>query len=568
MLRSFNNILFFNTIARLVHASLVFYPTPAHLAFSFSFGFLSGLFLIIQIVTGVLLTMFYVPHVLLAFDSIQFVMREVNYGFLLRYLHLSGASFFFLVIYVHMAKALFYSSPSTPRRSVWIVGVLIFFLLMGTAFLGYVLVWGQMSFWAATVITNLLTVIPLVGNNLTSWIWGGFAINESTLTRFFSIHFLLPFLIALLSIYHLFLLHQTHSSNPIGSFTPSHLLVRFYPFFYIKDLLVALCILFVYFFIVCFYPEILNHPDNYVPADALKTPASIVPEIYFLPFYGLLKSILNKSMGIAAMFASILILFVLPTRSPGAFKNLNNQAFTGLYFFIANFIILGIVGEKTPTTFLLSIGQLCSHLYFIYLLVLYQEESVVYNKEDYASHSSKHEGFHLVKACIRFMVIELEVAFLRVWRYVSGEAAYISDELLHSTHRAAVQELDEQFSKFAEELMFVYKEQHDSSMRWEKEADAWCYAKIDDYKSLLLARLAKHKSSMPILAAFIEALARALKFIVYYENKVIQFLAYYVEKGIKNVPSLIKFIKEVPVSEWLPRLWRNIKSKIQSFLKT
>jgi len=482
------------------------------LAFSFSFGFLCGLFLVIQIVTGVLLTMFYVPHVLLAFDCIQFVMREVNYGFLLRYLHLSGASFFFLVIYVHMAKALFYSSPSTPRRSVWIVGVLIFFILMGTAFLGYVLVWGQMSFWAATVITNLLTVIPLVGNNLTSWIWGGFAINESTLTRFFSIHFLLPFLIALLSIYHLFLLHQTHSSNPLGSFTPSYLLVRFYPFFYIKDLLVALCILFVYFFIVCFYPEILNHPDNYVPADALKTPASIVPEIYFLPFYGLLKSILNKSMGIAAMFASILILFVLPTRSPGAFKNLNNQAFTGLYLFIANFIILGIVGEKTPTTFLLSIGQLCSHMYFIYLLVLYQEESVTYNKEGLVT---RHEGFHFFKGCVYFIIFEFIAIFVHTRRFlvtkVTGRPySGVLDEITLKVHQDLEREVDERF-----------------------------YLMGKDFVSLLRRQLS-------IMTQFVKPYFRGL------------YTTFY--KGSPHNISLTDFLRSAPVPNWLASFWKKIKS--------
>jgi len=513
MLRSFNNVLFVNTIARLVHASLVFYPTPAHLAFSFSFGFLCGLFLVIQIVTGVLLTMFYVPHVLLAFDSIQFVMREVNYGFLLRYLHLSGASFFFLVIYVHMAKALFYSSPSTPRRSVWIVGVLIFFILMGTAFLGYVLVWGQMSFWAATVITNLLTVIPLVGNNLTSWIWGGFAINESTLTRFFSIHFLLPFLIALLSIYHLFLLHQTHSSNPLGSFTPKHLLVRFYPFFYIKDLLVALCILFVYFFIVCFYPEILNHPDNYVPADALKTPASIVPEIYFLPFYGLLKSILNKSMGIAAMFASILILFVLPTRSPGAFKNLNNQAFTGLFLFIANFIILGIVGEKTPTTFLLSIGQLCSHMYFLYLLVLYQEESVIYSKEGFAA---RHEGFHLIKASVHFLLLETQVHLMKLSKYFIEERRLpLSNGLVDESivHKQAEENLNERVELIPADLTF-----------------------------LLRGQIAKFKQFITQLNG----------------------LFYTKNKGNIHTQSVKDFLRIVPVSNWFASFWNKIKSFFKS----
>jgi quinol-cytochrome oxidoreductase complex cytochrome b subunit len=370
-MRSLKNITYLNTVSRLVHSSLVYYPSPPQLTYMFSFGFLCGLFLTIQLITGIFLTMFYVPHVALAFDSIQFIMREVNYGFLLRYLHLSGASFFFLVIYIHMVKALFFSSFSVPRRGIWIVGCTIFFLLMGTAFLGYVLVWGQMSFWAATVITNLLTVIPLIGTNLTCWIWGGFAINESTLTRFFSIHFLLPFVISLLSVYHLFLLHKTHSSNPIGSYTPTYLLVRFYPYFYIKDFLIAMVILVVYFFIVCFNPEVLNHPDNYVPADALKTPASIVPEIYFLPFYGLLKCILNKSMGIAAMFLSILILFILPTRSPGSLKNMNYEMYYTLFFFLSNFIVLGIIGEQTPTTALLILGQLCSHLYFIYLLVFY-----------------------------------------------------------------------------------------------------------------------------------------------------------------------------------------------------
>lgn len=380
-MNQFKNTTYFNTLYRLVNAALVFYPSPPQLTYMFSFGFLSGLFLTIQLITGVFLTMFYVPHVALAFDSIQFIMREVNYGFLLRYMHLSGASFFFLVVYIHMAKALFFFSPTYPRRSLWIVGCTIFFLLMGTAFLGYVLVWGQMSFWAATVITNLLTVIPLVGKNLTCWIWGGFAINESTLTRFFSIHFLLPFVITLLSIYHLFLLHQTHSSNPLGSYTPKYFLVRFYPFFYIKDFLFALIVLMGYFFVVCFFPEMLNHPDNYVRADALKTPASIVPEIYFLPFYGMLKCVLNKSLGIATMFLSILVLFILPTRSPGQHKNMMNQESTILFYFISNFIVLGIIGEQTPTTRLLILGQLSSHMYFIYLLLLYAVDSWIANLE-------------------------------------------------------------------------------------------------------------------------------------------------------------------------------------------
>ena len=292
---------------------LIDYPTPINQNYFFGFGSLAGLMLVIQIITGIFLAMHYTPHVEYAFSSVEHIMRDVNYGWLIRYLHANGASFFFIVVYVHIFRGLYYGSYFEPRGHLWCSGVLIFILMMATAFLGYVLPWGQMSFWGATVITNLFSAIPLLGQHLVYLLWGGFSVDNPTLNRFFSLHFFLPFAIAGISLLHLILLHQTGSNNPLGiKLKNKNTYIGFYPYFYVKDLFGVLILLLVFFIFVFFYPNLLGHPDNYIKANALVTPAHIVPEWYFLPFYAILRSIPHKLLGVIAMFSSLLILLLLP----------------------------------------------------------------------------------------------------------------------------------------------------------------------------------------------------------------------------------------------------------------
>jgi ubiquinol-cytochrome c reductase cytochrome b subunit len=298
-------------ILSVVDGHIIDYPAPINLSYAWSFGALAGICLGIQIVTGIFLAMHYTPHIDLAFSSVEHIMRDVNSGWLIRYMHANGASMFFIVVYCHIFRGLYYGSYMAPREHLWCSGVVIFLLMMATAFMGYVLPWGQMSFWGATVITNLFSAIPVAGPSIVEWLWGGFSVDNATLNRFFSLHFLMPFVIAGMVIAHIALLHRDGSNNPLG-IDSSMDKIAFYPYYYVKDLFSV--VVFVVFFslFLFYYPNLLGHPDNYIPADPMSTPAHIVPEWYFLPFYAILRSIPDKLGGVAAMGGAIVILLFLP----------------------------------------------------------------------------------------------------------------------------------------------------------------------------------------------------------------------------------------------------------------
>jgi ubiquinol-cytochrome c reductase cytochrome b subunit len=262
---------------------LIHYPSPINLSYAWSFGSSASLCLVIQILSGVFLAMHYTPHIDLAFSSVEHIMRDVNNGWLIRYVHANGASMFFIVVYSHIFRGLYYGSYMQPRQLLWCSGVIIFILMMGTAFMGYVLPWGQMSFWGATVITSLVTAVPVVGQSIVDWLWGGFTVNNATLNRFFSLHFLLPFVIAGLTLLHLALLHKDGSNNPLGVDSGVDK-VPFYPYFAVKDLFALVCFILFFSVFVFYFPNLLGHPDNYIPADPMQTPAHIVPEWYFFTF--------------------------------------------------------------------------------------------------------------------------------------------------------------------------------------------------------------------------------------------------------------------------------------------
>ncbi len=367
-----NNILFVNFVSKALYSYLIKYPTPMNINHLWNFGFMSAIFLVIQIVSGLFLTFFFTPHVDLAFFSVEHIMRDVNYGWLIRYIHANGASFFFFLVYIHILKGIYYGSYYFPRTLVWFTGVIIYILMMGTAFLGYVLPWGQMSYWAATVITNFVTVIPVVGKDIVYWVWGGYSINNATLNRFFSLHHLLPFVIALLSAYHIYQLHKSGSSNELG--IRSHYLnkISFYPYFLVKDFFGLFIILFLFSIFVFFFPEAFNHSDNYIKANPLVTPAHIVPEWYFLPLYGILRSILNKTYGIIIMFVSLLVLFVLPFVDKSLIKNKTFKPFnrTLFWFFSFNFLFLGYLGSQAPVYPYIEFGVICSHFHLLYFFLL------------------------------------------------------------------------------------------------------------------------------------------------------------------------------------------------------
>jgi len=307
-------------------------------------------------------------------------MRDVNGGWLIRYLHANGASMFFIVVYCHIFRGLYYGSYIYPRGHLWSSGVTIFLLMMATAFMGYVLPWGQMSFWGATVITNLFSAIPVVGGSIVEWLWGGFSVSNSTLNRFFSLHYLLPFLIAGLTIVHLSLLHTVGSNNPIG-INKNIEVTPFYPYFYVKDLLAFFILLFVFSFFVFYYPNILGHSDNYIEANSLVTPAHIVPEWYFLPFYAILRSIPDKLGGVVAMILAILILLLLPITN---MSNIRSSTFRPLYsffywFLVSTFLILGWVGQKPVESPYIEIGMTSTFIYFAFLLFLIPGLAIIEN---------------------------------------------------------------------------------------------------------------------------------------------------------------------------------------------
>jgi ubiquinol-cytochrome c reductase cytochrome b subunit len=360
-----------NYLYALVASHIVYYPGPISLTYAWSFGSLAGICLVIQIISGLFLSMYYTADINLAFSSIEFIMRDIKNGWLIRYIHANGASMFFIVVYAHICRGLYYGSYMKPREYLWCSGVIIFLLMMGTAFTGYVLPWGQMSFWGATVITSMVTALPVGGTTVVQWLWGGYTVNNPTLHRFYSIHFFLPFIIAALSLVHLALLHKEGSSSPIGSDTRVDD-IPFYPYFVTKDAFAFFTFLFVFATFVFYFPNTLNHPDNYIPADPLHTPAHVVPEWYFLPYYAILRSIPHKALGIIAMGGAILVLFLIPFIYNSEVRNTTYRPIFKICFwiFVSDFIMLTWIGQKPVRDTFIYAGQIATVYYFVFFTIL------------------------------------------------------------------------------------------------------------------------------------------------------------------------------------------------------
>jgi ubiquinol-cytochrome c reductase cytochrome b/c1 subunit len=349
------------------------FPTPRNFNYFWNFGALAMVNLAILIVTGVVLAMNYTPHTSMAFDSVERIMRDVNYGWLIRYVHMNGASMFFIVVYIHMFRGLYYGSYKAPRELLWILGVVILLLMMATAFMGYVLPWGQMSFWGATVITNLFSAFPIVGPDIVTWLWGGFSVDNPTLNRFFSLHYLLPFVIVGVVFLHVAALHITGSNNPLGIDPKGPQdTIPFHPYYTIKDS-VGLCVYFLVFAVVVFFfPNYMGHPDNYIPANPLVTPAQIVPEWYFLPFYAILRAVPDKLGGVLLMFGSIAVLFVLPWLDTSPVRSLKFRPLLRPFFwmFAITCVVLGYAGAMPAEGIWVTISRVATAYYFLYFLVI------------------------------------------------------------------------------------------------------------------------------------------------------------------------------------------------------
>lgn len=355
-------------LIKIINNSLIDFPAPSSLSYWWNLGSLLGLCLIIQIITGLFLSIHYSANIYDAFNRISHICRDVNFGWILRIAHANGASLFFICIYLHIGRGLYYGSYKYLQT--WIIGVIILFILMATAFLGYVLPWGQMSFWGATVITNLLSAIPYLGSSLVNWIWGGFAIDNATLTRFYSLHFILPFIILSIVIIHLIFLHQTGSNNPLGikSFID---IIPFHPYFSIKDILGFMISLFLFTICILYEPYILSDPDNFIPANPLVTPKHIQPEWYFLFAYAILRSIPNKLGGVIALFISIFIIVFIPFINSSKFLGLSNYPINQLIFWylLINLILLTWIGSRPVEIPFINIGILLTITYFIYYII-------------------------------------------------------------------------------------------------------------------------------------------------------------------------------------------------------
>lgn len=357
-----------NPIIKIINNSLIDLPSPSNISSWWNFGSLLALCLIIQILTGLFLTIYYSANIELAFYRVNYICRNVNYGWLIRTLHANGASFFFICIYLHIGRGIYYESYNL--KYTWIVGVIILFLLIATAFIGYVLPWGQISFWGATVITNLLSAIPSLGNILVNWIWGGFAVDNATLTRFYTFHFLLPFIILIITIIHLLFLHQTGSNNPLG--LNSNLdKIPFHPFFTFKDLIGFIIIIFLLTILTLYNPYLLGDPDNFIPANPLVTPIHIQPEWYFLFAYAILRSIPNKLGGVIALIISILILIILPFTFNKKIQGIQFYPINQIlfWFFVINVFILTWIGARPVEVPYIITGQLLTITYFSYFII-------------------------------------------------------------------------------------------------------------------------------------------------------------------------------------------------------
>jgi ubiquinol-cytochrome c reductase cytochrome b subunit len=349
------------------------FPTPKNFNYLWNFGALAMVNLVIMIVTGIVLAMHYTPHTAMAFDSVERIMRDVNFGWLIRYIHMNGASMFFIVVYIHIFRGLYYGSYKTPRELLWILGVVILLLMMATAFMGYVLPWGQMSFWGATVITNLFSAFPLVGESIVTWLWGGFSVDNATLNRFFSLHYLLPFVIAGVVFLHVVALHITGSNNPLGIDPKGPQdTIPFHPYYTIKDSVGLGVYAMVFAFLVFFFPNYLGHPDNYIPANPLVTPAHIVPEWYFLPFYAILRAVPDKLGGVLLMFGSIAVLFVLPWLDTSPVRSMRFRPLLKPFFFVFMIVcvVLGYAGAMPAEGIWVTISQVGTAYYFLYFLVI------------------------------------------------------------------------------------------------------------------------------------------------------------------------------------------------------
>ncbi len=360
-------------ILSVVRAQLVDFPTPRNLNYWWTFGGIAATMLAIQILTGIVLVMHYTPHVDLAFDSVEMIMRDVNYGWLLRWMHANGAAFFFLAVYVHIFRGLYYGSYKSPREVLWMIGVIIFIVMMATAFMGYVLPWGQMSYWAAVVITNLFSAFPVIGDPLVKWLWGGFSVGNPTLQRFFSLHYLLPFVLAALVFLHIWALHVTGNNNPDGiDVKDEQDTLPFHPYYTMKDLFAIVVFLMVYAAFVFYSPWYMGHSINFVPANPLNTPPHIVPEWYFLPFYAMLRAIPDKLGGVVVMFSSLIVLFFLPWLDTSKVRSARYRPLYRQFFWLLVLacLVLGIAGSQPAEGAWLLVARIATAWYFIHFLVI------------------------------------------------------------------------------------------------------------------------------------------------------------------------------------------------------
>lgn len=395
MFKRFSGYSFFNN-------HLINYPTPSTLNYLWNFGSLAGIFLSIQIITGLFLSMHYSATTELAFDSVERIARDVNYGWLLKNVHANGASFFFLIIYIHIARALYFQSFKT-LPVVWISGIIIFILMMATAFLGYVLPWGQMSFWGATVITNLFSAIPFIGKSIVVWLWGGYSIDSPTLMRFYTLHYCLPFILVGLAVSHILLLHESGSSSTFQKIKFDS--IKFSSYYTVKDLLGIIVVLLGFFIMVLFFPNYLGHPDNFIPANPLVTPPHIVPEWYFLPFYAILRAIPNKIGGVFLMFSAIFLLFFIKYNTYLVYNNFSSKITTSrvmesvyqftttefqplhkiwFWFFVSDFFLLGYLGSQPAKEPFITISLIATFFYFFSLTIGY---IITQNLDNYFSYT-------------------------------------------------------------------------------------------------------------------------------------------------------------------------------------
>jgi ubiquinol-cytochrome c reductase cytochrome b subunit len=368
-------------LLKLLNSYLIDHSQPTNISYLWNFGSLLAICLVIQLATGVTLAMHYNPNVLEAFNSIEHIMRDVENGWLIRYLHSNTASAFFFLVYLHIGRGLYYGSYRAPRTLAWTIGTVILVLMIGTGFLGYVLPYGQMSLWGATVITNLISAIPWIGQDIVEFIWGGFSVNNATLNRFFALHYLLPFVLVALVLGHLLAFQDTvGASNPLG--VPSYYdRIPFAPYYLFKDLITIFIFIFVLSIFVFFMPNVLGDSDNYIPANPMQTPAAIVPEWYLLPFYAILRSIPNKLLGVIAMFSAILIILILPSTDIGRTKGLQFRPLSKIFFyiFVANFLVLMLLGAKHVESPFIELGQISTVLYFSHFVIIMPLISIIEN---------------------------------------------------------------------------------------------------------------------------------------------------------------------------------------------